>query len=239
MIKVIIISDDFSEVQFFQALFSKLGMDLQSVNSPKLLAEPLLSYNPNLLLISAKSTKFDGVKTCIDLKPAVRDKKVVVLYRSGEDMSELIAEIDGGLETPVVVGKLIDLLSALFSLDAEKLTSKLKASTKAKMDLRDKQAKDNASIYVGSVNNADSNGDLDASQSIRDKVQKKMASKSKGIRKSRYQSLVSSMEPIDTKKSFSSSRIRAFNKKLRDQFSQETLAELDGLKREFVKALYE
>ena len=224
--KAFIISDDFAETNFFKTLLAKIGMQVESAKNPRAIAETIMDFNPNMVLVTGRSKQFDGVQTAIDIKKKYSRAKVILIKNANTPIDDKVMALDGFLDSPVGVAKLVGLVADLFNKDIEKLSAKLNINL-------DKSTSGGDSQMV-------SGGQGDGSERVH--VTGDVSSESdvsvEGSKIEKYKKLAKQFEPIDTTKAFDRDRIHEFNKKLREQEDPEEQESVNEEKKAFVVGLF-
>ncbi|MEZ4872382.1 MAG: hypothetical protein R2827_09110 [Bdellovibrionales bacterium] len=162
--KAFIISDDFTELNYLQALLSKMGVKTETAKNPRVIAEALISFNPDIAMISDRSKSFKGVDTAIEIKKKYSRIQVVLIKNSNTNVDDKLTFLDGFLDSPVGVAKLVDLVAKLLNKNVDELSSKLKLNIEKSKNM----ANDSGSIHVtGSVGGDDKihvTGDVSSSK---------------------------------------------------------------------------
>lgn len=151
MVRILVVSEDYNEMIFFQSLLRKVGFDVEATNNPLNFSSLLLSFNPKVLLLTADGKRVKG----LDLIKKIRKKEgwpKIILIRENESIkipTEFIVsgQVDDVLEAPVTVKKLLVSLASASELDSESLKKMLgKISAK-----KNKESVEERLQVVGSI----------------------------------------------------------------------------------------
>ncbi len=126
--RAFIISDDFAETNYLNALFAKLSMQVQSAKNPRAIAETMMTYKPDIVLVSDRSKSFKGIEAAVDLKRKNSKTKIVLIKSNQSSIEGEAKDLDGFLDSPVGIAKLVELVSELLNINLEELSSKLKVN---------------------------------------------------------------------------------------------------------------
>jgi DNA-binding response OmpR family regulator len=142
--RILIAIEDFNELLFCETILKKVGFDTQSSQTDLSISEGILSFNPDLLIMTATGTRVNGVSYLSKLKSKNKNLPVVLVgQRSRLNMSD--KQIKALLEPPLSPRILIEVLSNLFDLDENALLTKYEKSS----EYRDQKEK-KSSIHVTS-----------------------------------------------------------------------------------------
>lgn len=160
--KILLISDDFGEVNYFKAIYGKLSISIEVAANPKLIGGLLLSYNPDAIMVSSKSKKFNALQTISELKLKSKKIKFVALKTPSTPVDDTYSIADLILDSPPMTGQLLDCIQKLGG-DREKLEAKLNVempsaadSGNEKMTISGSQESDVQIIKGGVAQSSDS-----------------------------------------------------------------------------------
>ena len=135
MIRVLLIIEDYNESSFLQITLKKLGVDVETNLNPYTLSNTILSFQPQMVLLTAKGKKINGLKVAIDIKKSKTNSKLVFVKKTGQDFVDKLLQdgaIDGMLVSPISPANVIELLARSFDLDETELKEKFLKSQSSK-----------------------------------------------------------------------------------------------------------
>lgn len=129
MTRILLAVEEFNELIFLEKLLKKLGFDVLGVQNDTVIAEKLMSFNPELLMISSQGNRVHGAKAMVRLKAKGNLPKTIFLNPRGRAAVAPDKSIVAALDSPVSPRTLIELLSSVFGLDEEVLLEKYEKSS--------------------------------------------------------------------------------------------------------------
>lgn len=160
MNKILLIYDDFAELNTVDYSLKKVGFDVISISSEFALQEKILSFNPEIVIAYARGPKVTSIGVGKRLKEMNRwGGKVLLIFPQGNkpDPQDLIrTRMDLLLEAPIPVTRLIQILAKITNQDDQQLLEKLikaAAIESAESQSQNNSLKnkgDNENFYVGS-----------------------------------------------------------------------------------------
>ncbi len=136
MRKIMLIIDDFNELEFLESTLRRLGFDVLSLNKDLTVPSAILGFFPDLVMAQAKSRAVDGIALSQKVRKLAPQARMVLLHPIGSPPkagAELKQTVDAFLEVPVDPSKLIAMLAQLGSLDEKVLQDKLNRMAAGKM----------------------------------------------------------------------------------------------------------
>jgi len=128
MQRILIAIEDFNELLYCETILKKVGFDTQSFQTELAISEAILTFNPDLLIMSAMGSRVNGVNYLSKLKTKNKTLPVILIgQRNRLNVSD--KQIIALLEPPLSPRILIEVLSSLFHLDEEALLSKYEKSS--------------------------------------------------------------------------------------------------------------
>lgn len=247
MLRVLLVIEDYNELVYLQALLMKLGFDIDGVQSHKKTGEKILEFNPQVIISSHGGPRVDGCDVASQVKKRNGLPKVFIL-RHGNASFKLTAElksagIDLILDSPVNPKQLLIALATAGDIDIDQLTTKYE---KIKQTLTKES---NARASNGSAATSESSDSDSESQGVKDGISasepefshhllKSKNGQSDEERKKRYQQFIKKVN-IDPAKSLQSDDVLSATQKIRSQKHTTELEDLDRIKRQFVKSLFD
>jgi hypothetical protein len=146
MHKVLLIYDDYTELNNVQTTLKKIGFDCVGISSEFSTNQQVLSFNPDVVVGFGKGTKVSSVGVGKRLKEMPRwNGKTVLIFSAGvkpkpEDLLKI--RMDVVLEAPVPINRLVQVLASLTGQDDKALLNKLALKTQASLDSAKQAAKD-------------------------------------------------------------------------------------------------
>ncbi len=127
MRRILIAIEDFNELLFCETILKKVGFDTQSFQTDLAISEGIITFNPDLLIMSATGNRVNGVAYLSKLKTKSKNLPVILVGpRSRLNVSD--KQIVALLEPPLSPRILIEVLSNLFDLDEDSLLMKYEKS---------------------------------------------------------------------------------------------------------------
>ena len=218
MRKILLISEDFAENSKFQTVLKKVGFDASSITTTNKLQVDLLNFNPDIV-VAKKVQKLSGCNVLGKIRENAFFKGKAVLIFGPDDADPSPAELVKGrpdivLETPLAFEKLIEVLAKLLGEDPRPFIDKFRRSNMDESHLP-------PSLVVKSRKTSDSD----------------IAIPEKG-RFSRYDKFVKDVQIDTAQTSHSRSAIKKAQAELVKGWDVKSLKVLDGLKQDFVRALF-
>ena len=165
MNKILLIYDDFAELNTVDYSLKKVGFDVISISSEFLIQEKILSFNPEIVIAYARGPKVTSIGVGKRLKDMSRwGGKVLLIFPQGNkpDPQDLIrARMDLLLEAPIPVTRLIQILAKITNQDDQQLLEKLiKAAATESVEAQSqsnaqKVKSDKENFYVGGKTKSD------------------------------------------------------------------------------------
>jgi hypothetical protein len=129
MSKVLLIYEDYSELNTVQATLKKVGFDCVGITTEYATSEQVLSFHPDIVVASGKGPKVSTVGVGRRLKEMPRwSGKVILIFSPGHkpNPQDLIKiRMDVVLEAPIQTVRLIQVLAKLTNQDDQVLMEKL------------------------------------------------------------------------------------------------------------------
>ncbi len=128
-------------MRFCENVLKKVGFDTQSFQTDLAISEAILSFNPDLIIMTAAGTRVNGVSYISKLK--TKNKNIpVILVGTRNRLNVSDKQIVALLEPPMSPTLLVEVLANLFNLDEVSLLEKYEKSSDYK------KAKDEKAIVV-------------------------------------------------------------------------------------------
>jgi hypothetical protein len=134
--KIMLVIDDYNELEFLESLLRRLGFDILSLSKDLSVASSILGFFPDLVIAQAKSRSVDGLALAPKIKRLAPNSRMLLLHGIGQAprvSPEQKNSIDALMETPVDAQKLIFLLAQLGNMDENALKEKFAKIASAKM----------------------------------------------------------------------------------------------------------
>ncbi len=165
MNRILLIYDDFAELNTVDYSLKKVGFDVISISSEFLIQEKILSFNPEIVIAYARGPKVTSIGVGKRLKDMNRwGGKVLLIFPQGNkpDPQDLIrTRMDLLLEAPIPVTRLIQILAKITNQDDQQLLEKLiKAAATESAEAQSqsnaqKIKSDKENFYVGGKTKSD------------------------------------------------------------------------------------
>jgi hypothetical protein len=140
--RILLAIEDYNELVFCETILKKIGFDTQSYQTELAISESLISFRPDLLIMTAAGTRVNGLNYLQKLKTKYAALPVV-LVGLRKTLNVKDKQIVALLEPPVSPRLLIEVMASLFGMDEEPMIVKFERATDSK-----KASKDQASVYV-------------------------------------------------------------------------------------------
>jgi hypothetical protein len=141
--KVLLIYEDYSELNSVQSTLKKVGFDCVGISSEFSTSEQVLSFNPDIVIANGKGPKVSTTGVGRRLKDMHRwNGKTILIFPPGikpkpQDLIKI--RMDVVLEAPVQLVRLIQVLANLTNQDDQVLIEKLVKQTAVKEDQQKKE----------------------------------------------------------------------------------------------------
>jgi hypothetical protein len=129
MTRILLAVEEFNELIFLEKLLKKLGFDVLGVQNDTVIPEKLMSFNPELLIITSQGNRVNGAKVLARLKTKGNFPKTIFLNPRGRAAVTTDKSIVAALDSPVSPRTIIELLSSVFGLDEEVMLEKYEKSS--------------------------------------------------------------------------------------------------------------
>lgn len=127
MMRVLLVIDDYGEMVYLQILLKKLGFDVDSAQSQRAFTTKQLGFNPQIIIATADGRRVNGIEIAEGLRRRQGFPKVILLLPSGMDRGIDVANlfnVDGTVESPVNVQRLLELISSVAGIESHILMDK-------------------------------------------------------------------------------------------------------------------
>ncbi|MCB0412401.1 MAG: hypothetical protein KDD22_07740 [Bdellovibrionales bacterium] len=126
MLRVLLALEDYTELLYLQTLLRKIGLDVDGVQNERAFEDVRLGLNPDVILISARGRKLDGIQMASKLQKVRGAPKVALLFASQREAGDysLTSGVNAYLTGPVDPQKVLSLLAELGNIDGETLLEK-------------------------------------------------------------------------------------------------------------------
>lgn len=127
MRKVMLVIDEYSEMIGLESFLKRLGFDVLSLAKEMFVNDTLLSFQPEIAILSFKGRNVDGLRIAQKLKKTMVPPPRVALAYSGltpQIPEELRRMVDALIEIPVEPSSVIQMMAQLSGLAAEPILEK-------------------------------------------------------------------------------------------------------------------
>lgn len=127
MMRVLLVIDDYGEMVYLQILLKKLGFDVDTAQSQRAFTTKHLGFNPQIIIATADGRRVNGIEIAEGLRRRQGFPKVILLIPSGIDRGIDVANlfnVDGTVESPVNVQRLLELISSVGGIESHILMDK-------------------------------------------------------------------------------------------------------------------
>lgn len=125
--RVLLVIDDYGEMVYLQILLKKLGFDVDTAQSQRAFTTKHLGFNPQIIIATADGRRVNGIEIAEGLRRRQGFPKVILLIPSGMDRGIEVADllnVDGAVESPVNVQRLLELISSVGGIESHILMDK-------------------------------------------------------------------------------------------------------------------
>jgi hypothetical protein len=212
MKKILLIYEDYKELSDTELVLKKIGFDTVGITNEVLFSDQLLQFNPDIVVANGKSTKVSTLSIGTKLRKNTRFLgKVLLIFPQGvkpepADIKNL--RMDGILEAPYKVERLIETLAKFSALNLSELMDKYRRAMGLEPVYPEKKVYDTAVV-------------------TKDEQRIK-----------KYDKLISAIKFDTSKTTFSKADVKTRQKTLTEDWDFEELERLDDLKRKFANALF-
>lgn len=137
MHKILLVYDDYTELNNVQSTLKKIGFDCVGISSEFTLSQQVVSFNPDIVIGSGKGPKVTplGVGRRLKEMPRWNGKTILIFSGAKPKPEELIKiRMDVVLEMPVSIPRLVQVLASLTDQDERALLTKLAHKVAAQAD---------------------------------------------------------------------------------------------------------
>lgn len=226
MNRILLIFEDYSELTTTEVYLKKVGFDVLGISNEVLMSEQMLSFNPDIVVASGKSSRVSTLSVGQKLKENHRffGKSVLIFPKGAKPQVQemLRLRMDGVLEAPVEPLRLIQVLAKLTNQDVVQLADKYQKSHLSEDGVpRDRKV-------IGRVEDG---AELDSSIFVRGKPQASPQA-------SRYDKHLKDIKIDIQETSFNRQALKERQKELKKDWNFDELEEIDRLKEQFAQALF-
>lgn len=133
MRRILLILEELKEMSFLESLFRKLRFDVEVVKTNVGIMDKFLGFRPDLVIMTARGKKINGIELCKKMNPKGDATKIVLAISSsaGIKPAELKGiNIVGFLESPINPIKAMELVAQHLKLDLNSLKEQLEKQSK-------------------------------------------------------------------------------------------------------------
>lgn len=229
MRKILLVVEEFNERVYLETLLKKVGWDVISLGSPQGLGEKIISFSPDLLIISGKS-KLDGVdiaKRARRQRPAVKNLLLDTKMAHQKVDVWIDAGIDGAIDSPISHKVLFESLELMGGFPASQCLQKLN-SIRKELEQQFEKYVENKSKPVEELEKA-----------VGKKASSETAPATKKKAKKSYDQVLADLSDIPEQTTLDRKYIRSAIEKIRREIPYDQEAEkLDQERQDFLKALF-
>ncbi len=239
MKRILLLIEDYNELIFAETLLKKIGYDCLGLKSEIGVSDKILSFRPNIALVSAYGSKIHPKP--ISEKLSGSGASLLILFRGTEPTQEELEDMgaDGALQSPFHPKHLIGALAHLSGEDPQAMVDKFeklglfKDHSSSESGERKSPEVSHTEKVSGKVLNEE-DGTLVSSDEKPDMSKSNHSGVSREERYSQYLQSIPKpkVERLDKK------RVQEWTKKIRSEAGGKDLEELDEKKKDFVRALF-
>jgi len=123
MRRVLVAIEDYQELTQLELLLKKLGFDVVGVRNDAAVPEMMVSFNPEVLVISAQGQRVNGTKLLPRIKKRGGPPRVILVAKN-KSLLKADSLVDVTLESPIRTESLIEALAGFFGMDEKNLLDK-------------------------------------------------------------------------------------------------------------------
>jgi len=127
MLRVLLAIDNYNEMASLQTLLRKLGFDVDGIQNQCAFAEKQLSFNPQIVLATARGHSMNGIELAKGIRRFQGVPHFILLVQpqraKGLNLDHL-KNVDGCLESPIDVHRLLEMISQVADIDTVGLMEK-------------------------------------------------------------------------------------------------------------------
>lgn len=214
--KTLLVYDDYNEMTITESYLKRVGIDALGITNELFIAENLLGFNPDIVISFGKTQKVSSLSVAQRLKEnhKYHGKSLVILPAGVKPNPEdlLRIKVDGLLEAPVSIEKIITAMGKVIGKDSSHYLDKLQKIRHS----------EGAVVADSSEFKKVDESELFADES----------------RRKKYRSLTQNLKLDPHQTSHSKSEVVKRQTELKKGWDQGLLDEIDSLKRKFVAALF-
>jgi DNA-binding response OmpR family regulator len=124
MTRILLAIEDYNELIFFETLLKKVGFDVVGVQNDIVISEKLMSFNPELMIVTSQGTRVNGAKAMARLKSKGNLPRTIFVNPRGKKTISPDKAVVAILDSPVSPRSLIELVASLLNLDEDLLMEK-------------------------------------------------------------------------------------------------------------------
>lgn len=129
MSKVLLVYDDFSELNELELSLKKVGFDIVGLTNEFSIRDQVISFNPDIVICNGVSTRVNSISIGKKLKEMTRwnGKTVLIIPKSYDVSAEEMSKVrmDMLLETPLAMTRLIQVIAKLLGQNDQAILEKL------------------------------------------------------------------------------------------------------------------
>lgn len=240
MVKILLVYEDFNELTLTESYLKKVGFDVVGISNEVLLADQLLSFNPDVIVANGKNQRVSSFSIGQKMKENHRYQgKVVIIVPkdvrpSPQDVLRM--KMDGIIESPVQPEKLIQVLCRLSNQPATGFVEKFQ-----KARLSDPELNKRLFMVTGSGAAAAPAASPAAAGPVGSAAQ---SGSSAGVsiddpqRMSRYKKFTEDVEIDLTYSTHQRQDLKEKQKELKKNWNFDKLEDQDDLRKQFAEALF-
>jgi DNA-binding response OmpR family regulator len=136
MLRILLVYEDTTELNFTQTFLKKIGLDCMPMSSEVGLSEKLLSFRPEVVVVSGRGSKVNAKDLVVKIRQKYRYIGRVIWLGAGESKPTPVEmdalNLDDFLVSPVTPIQLIEAFAKAGGIDGAALIEKLQRSLGAK-----------------------------------------------------------------------------------------------------------
>ena len=123
MLRVLMVLEDYGELMFLQTVLKKIGLDVEGIQNPTMMGTAILKVNPDVLIMTADGKRVNGLELSKYVK-RLRGLPHIMLVRSAGVAPDPDPNIEGWVESPVVIPQLLRVVAELCEIEKGVLEDK-------------------------------------------------------------------------------------------------------------------
>lgn len=229
MARILLILEDFNELQFLESILKKVGLDTMGLLNDTSLADKVMIFNPTVVVAHGRGARVSGLAIAKKMREIKTESKVVLIFPADAKPAPhevMGVRLDAILESPLNLTRLIEVLAKTASLDAKPMLEKL-----------EKIANSLGNAPTGWSSHT--NTAMDPTQGVSRSQSSLEASQQGKARSHRMKQILAENKDFRPEQTvFDRKDLKKRQKEMSKEWDADKLAELDEERRQFTEALF-